>query len=105
MVMSSAAWESYAVKGSPYFIHIDGRSDRVLGEGTAADWSQVASLVRDAVADVELAAGRDEADSTPERLRRAERELEAAGILPGDPSLYGSSGEDAPGRANGSNRG
>lgn len=92
VVMSSAAWEEYGVQGSPYFIHVDGRADRVLGEGTAADWSQVASLVRDAIADLDLTESGTGSDSTPERLRRADRELRAAGILPGHPSLRGNGG-------------
>lgn len=86
VVMSSAAWDAYGVKGSPYFIHADGRG-HVLGEGTASTWAQVASLVRDARADRELAARRG--DSSMERLRRADRELREAGIGPGHPSLYG----------------
>jgi len=88
VVMSSAAWDAYGVKGSPYFIHADGRG-RVLGEGTASTWAQVASLVRDARADREAAARRG--DSSLERLRRADRELREAGIGPGHPSLYGRS--------------
>jgi hypothetical protein len=88
LVMSSAAWDAYGVQGSPYFIHVDGRQDRVVGEGTAADWSQVASLVNDALADRRLSDARTGRDSTPARLARADRELNAAGIGPGDPSLY-----------------
>jgi hypothetical protein len=88
VVMSSEAWDSYRVKGSPYFIHVDGRSGRVRGEGTASNWSQVVSLLRDALADAEAAPGRA-GDSTPERLLRADRELSAAGIEAGHPSLHG----------------
>lgn len=88
VVMSSEAWDSYRVKGSPYFIHVDGRSGRVRGEGTASNWSQVVSLLRDALADAAPAQGRA-GDSTPERLLRADRELSAAGIEAGHPSLYG----------------
>jgi len=88
VVMSSAGWEAYRVKGSPYFIHIDGRSGRVRGEGTASSWNQVVSLLRDALADTSGPDG----DSTPERLLRADRELSAAGIEAGHPSLYRSDG-------------
>lgn len=88
VVMSSAGWDAYRVKGSPYFIHVDGRSGRVRGEGTASNWTQVVSLLRDALADAIGPAG----DSTPERLLRADRELSAAGIEAGHPSLYGNDG-------------
>jgi hypothetical protein len=88
LVLSSAAWEAYEVKGSPYFIHVDGTRGEIRGEGTATEWDQVISLVRDAFADV--ATG----DSSPERLRRADRELGAAGIGPGHPSLYGRSDDE-----------
>jgi hypothetical protein len=79
VVMSSAAWTDYEVPASPYFVHVDGRGD-LAGEGTAQRFDQVLSLLRDAVADDE-SGGAD-------RAIRAERELEAAGIGPGHPSLY-----------------
>jgi hypothetical protein len=91
VVMSSAGWDDYAVKGSPYFIHVDGGSGRVRGEGTASNWSQVVSLLNDAVADAAGPPGRA-SDSTPERLLRADRELSAAGIEAGHPSLYRADG-------------
>ena len=99
VVMSSDAWESYGVQGSPYFIFVEGVSGRVIGEGTASDWSQVLSLLSDALDDAEHAerpsaeAVRSDAtghygDTPAERLRRADDELRAAGIGPGHPSLY-----------------
>src|SRR4051812_29023517 len=54
LVMSSDAWERYRVAGSPYFVLVDGPSGRIRGEGTATNWPQVASLLRDAIADAEL---------------------------------------------------
>jgi hypothetical protein len=87
VVMSSETWERYGVQGSPYFIHVDGRAGRVRGEGTANEWPQVLSLLRDALADAD--ASRAGMDSTPERLRRADDELRTAGVGPGHPSLYG----------------
>jgi hypothetical protein len=51
VVMSTAAWEGYGVPGAPYFIHVQGASGRVLGEGAAGTWAQVASLLQQAVDD------------------------------------------------------
>ena len=90
VIMSSRAWEDYGIAGSPYFVHAGPRGD-VQGEGTAASWAQVASLLRDAIEDSRVSAGKP--DTTPmgpaERIKRAEDELAAAGIGPGHPSLYG----------------
>jgi hypothetical protein len=83
-VMSSAAWADYRVPGSPYFVFVDAGGG-VAGEGTARAWPQVVSLLTDALADVRLAGGRDDP-------QRADRELAAAGIRPGHPSLRGPSG-------------
>ena len=73
VVMSSAAWDDYGVPGSPYFVHVDGQG-RVTGEGTASRWDQLVSLFRQA--------------GQEEREARADRELLAAGIHPGHPSLF-----------------
>jgi hypothetical protein len=72
VVMSSDAWDDYAVPGSPYFVHVE--NGRVAGEGSGTAWTQVATLLSDALSD------RDD-------THRVEAELEAAGILPGHPSL------------------
>jgi hypothetical protein len=102
VVMSSAAWETYAVPMTPYFVYVGG-SGSIEGEGVAESWSQVLTLLRDAVADADASArsGRprptgDGATSDrretgrrgPERERRVDQELRAAGIGPGHPSLY-----------------
>lgn len=91
VVMSSAAWEDYAVPGAPYFVLVDGA---VRGEGVATTWQALASLVGDAIED------RREADRAlpvpaseglaagPQRARRVEETLAAAGIGPEHPSLY-----------------
>jgi hypothetical protein len=100
--MSSRAWEDYRVAGSPYFILVD-RRGRVAGEGTAStSWSQVSSLIRDAVDDAANGrtgqtgqAGRRGMNGE-DRVRRAEAELAAAGIGPGHPSLYGLDPRTAP---------
>jgi hypothetical protein len=99
VVMSSEAWEAYGVPASPYFIYVDGPSGEVHGEGAASQWSQVVSLLNDALADADEAGwspsdasnghgtpSRPGAGSRPSRI---EADLLAAGIGPGHPSLYG----------------
>jgi hypothetical protein len=71
VVMSSAAWEDYAVPGSPYFVMVEG--GEIRGEGVATTWDALASLLGDAI---------DEQRGIDERLA-------AAGIGPDHPSLFG----------------
>jgi len=71
MVMSSQAWEDYAVPGSPYFVLVE--AGAVRGEGIATTWDALASLVGDAM----------------EEQRGIEERLAAAGIGPDHPSLFG----------------
>jgi hypothetical protein len=87
VVMSSAAWEHYAVPGSPYFTLVDGPAGRVVGEGTGASWQQVQSLLAHATGDEP---GRTAADGggAAATEARIDRELVANGIHPGDPRLY-----------------
>lgn len=92
VVMSDQAWQDFDVPGSPYAIHVDGPSGRVRGEGTGGDWGQVAQLLARATGDLAYVG-----EPTP-RSRKARRDavaeqdtdaaLLAAGILPGDDSLY-----------------
>ena len=95
-LLSDQAYEDYQVPANPYFILVDGPSGSVVGEGAAASWAQVANLLGQAAAD----AGHDLDGSPlrptapagrltgPDRSRRADEELRAAGIGPGHPSLY-----------------
>lgn len=78
IVMSSEAWDTYRVPGSPYFLHVEGSSGRILGEGSAAGWPQVLSLILDAAE-----------DRSPDSVgrNRIDDALAAAGIGPGHPSL------------------
>jgi hypothetical protein len=95
-IMSSKAWADYDVPVAPFFVLVDGESGEVIGEGAANEWSQVQSLVHTALADAGFLdrkgkfkgdrRGKPRADLL--REARADRELLAAGILPGDPSLY-----------------
>ncbi len=104
LVMSSAAWDAYHVPTAPYFVHVDGASGHVYGEGSAAAWPQVASLLRDALDDLRAAEREERSRSTTVsssssavgRDRRADLALEEAGIGPGHPSLYpgGPSGQE-----------
>ncbi|HEY6960503.1 MAG TPA: hypothetical protein VI408_01300 [Gaiellaceae bacterium] len=72
VVMSSTAWDDYAVPGSPYFVHVvDGV---VAGEGSGTTWEQVTGLLLDAVAERDNAA-------------RVDAELALAGIDADHPSL------------------
>jgi hypothetical protein len=56
LVQSSRAWEDFGVAMSPYFCFVDGSSGVVRSEGSALTWEQVASLLRDALLDEEVAA-------------------------------------------------
>jgi hypothetical protein len=92
-LMSSQAFVDYGVPVSPYVILVDGPQGRVIGEGAAATWAQVANLLRQAAADAGLAVdgGASPADRRldgPGREARADEELLRAGIAPGHPSLY-----------------
>lgn len=99
VLMDSSAWEAYDVPGSPYFVLVDGRSGQVQGEGTGIDWGQVKGLltqVQDDASYAEDLEGRRVAKyrADDERERRVDDELLAAGITPGDPSLYGDGPDD-----------
>src|SRR6266508_1266809 len=45
VVMSSEAWETYGVPVAPYFVYVDGPSGDIVGEGAAATWAQIVSLI------------------------------------------------------------
>jgi hypothetical protein len=87
VLLSSAAWEAYSVPGSPYFVYVE--DGAIHGEGAATQWPQLASLLRDAVADARLADEHEGAVPAGERrAARADSALAAAGIGQGHPSLY-----------------
>jgi len=88
VIMSSQAWTDYAVPGSPYVIHVDGPSGRVRGEGTGPTWDQVQAMLRRGAADLDARRGRRKGTADAEREEDVDRVLLAAGIGPGDPSLY-----------------
>ena len=112
VVMSSRAWTDYGVPGAPYFIMIDGMNSSIVGEGSARSWGQIGDLVRQALIDKEpqsisptLSSSANvhpsptmERDAIsrlkqgrlngPQREARADAQLAAAGIGPGDASLF-----------------
>jgi len=99
VVMSSEAWEHYDVPYAPYFVYISGPAGRVVGEGVAAGWEEVRTLVANAVADGTTSPpptagssgtvrGRGRSKADQERDAVVDRALAAAGIEPGDPRLY-----------------
>ena len=101
VVMSTEAWLDYKIPGSPFFVLVDGSTGQMIGQGVASHVGQLAELIR-----------RAEHDRLPDRRRRRRRPsplngldgparavaaddvLQAAGIPPGDPSLYPTSLED-----------
>jgi hypothetical protein len=100
VIMSTQAWGDYEVPGSPFFVLVDGRAGRRIGEGVANHFSQVAELVRRAEVDVRPfglgSRSRSFADGLdgPARESANDEELLAAGIHPGHESLYPTSLSD-----------
>lgn len=82
VIMSSQAWQDYAVPGAPYFVLIDGA---IRGEGAATSWTALSSLVSDAIEDQRESGGRARVDGV-------DRKLAAAGIGPDHASLYPAGG-------------
>lgn len=96
-VLSSAAWDDYAVPVAPYAILVD-PTGLVLGEGAAASWSQLRDLMHQALDDGRMGADHDlrrRVDSlrrrrgaTGDRDAATDEALLAAGIGPDHPSLW-----------------
>ncbi len=116
VVMSTEAWGDYEVPGSPFFVLVDGESGRRIGEGVANQVHQIVDLVRRAQADMRPVSLGTRAEATsgrayaagldgPAREGANDRELSAAGVMPGDPSLYPSSLTDLYGPAGSTGRG
>lgn len=91
VIMSSAAWDAFQVPVAPYFALVDATRGRVIGEGAAGSWPQVAELagraLGDAADDARLNAG------TAQRIEDTDEELRRAGIEPGDTSLWSQPGD------------
>lgn len=92
VVMSDDAWGDHDVPGSPYVLLVDGPSGRVRGEGTGATWDQVARLLARATDDLSFVGETTRRGSKARRDAQLERDTDAAllaaGLVPGDPSLY-----------------
>ena len=92
VVMSTDAWVDYQVPGSPFFVLVDGATGHKVGQGVASQVGQLAELVRRAEHDRGRAGGGrgrgEAAPDGPAREAAADEVLAAAGIFPGDPSLY-----------------
>lgn len=93
VVMTTAAWADYEVPGSPYVVLVDGRRGVRLGEGVGRGLGEIAGLIERAAADdgppgasrgAPAALGLD----GPAREAHNDAVLRAAGVHPGDPSLY-----------------
>lgn len=90
-IMSTEAYDDYGVPVSPYFVLVDAHGDRIVGEGAASSWPQLATLLDRAVADRGGTLGanrtRRELLGGAARQARVDRELADAGIGPDHPSL------------------
>lgn len=91
VVMSSAAWDTYQVPGSPYVIYVDGRTGDITGGGAAQTWQAVVNLINDALDEQSVAMSNHR-----DHPRTTDRVLAAAGITPGHSSLYASLHERDP---------
>lgn len=91
-LMSSEAFDDYSVPVAPYFVLVDGTTSQVVGEGAAASYDQLSSLLSKALADSGHGLGARRSRREVLRGRRgnvgADEALEAAGIGPGHPSLH-----------------
>ena len=88
VVMSSETWSSFEVPGAPYFAVVDSGTREVIGEGSAADMSALATFLGDAAGDRrwDQSNMRDRTDADRERV--IDEELKRAGLHPGDPRLH-----------------
>jgi hypothetical protein len=85
-IMSTEAWERFAVPYTPYFVLIDTERGAVVGNGAAATRDQLVGLVDRALGDGEEASILRR--STGDRVTDTDEELRRAGLDPGDPALY-----------------
>jgi len=91
LVMSTRAWQDFAVPATPHFVLAGGAEGAIYGRGTATSWSQILGMVADADDDSALSRAR----GTEGRAARAEQALAGAGIGPDHPSLYPSRDPEA----------
>ncbi len=100
VIAADEPWDAYEIPVAPYFVLVDGATERILGEGAAATWEQVRNLLDQALDDlaaVEAAPWQRGRRAAAVRLDElAEEELRRAGITPGHPSLYGDAVDPPP---------
>ena len=90
-IQSTDAWDAYGVPVAPYFALVDGRRGVVVGEGAAASWDRVRTLLDRALADAGYGGGqvrRRDLLLGKSRTERVDRDLARAGLTPGDPRLF-----------------
>jgi hypothetical protein len=99
VVSANEPWEAYSIPVAPYFVLVDGPTQRVLGEGAAATWDQVRNLLNQSLDDLAAVEGegwqRGRKAAAVRLDQLAEAELRRAGITPGHASLYGDDAEAA----------
>ena len=101
-VMSTEAFDDYSVPVAPYFVLID--DGRVIGEGAAASFDQLGSLMSKALTDAGygLGARRNRRELLRGRQRpTADEALQEAGIGPGHSSLHSDPSPDRDGDTGG----
>lgn len=91
-IMSSQAWDDFAVPFTPYFALVDTDRGVVVGDGSAGGWEQLVAMVDRALGDSSEAALLHR--STSDRLADSDEELRRAGIAQGDAVLYQRPTED-----------
>jgi hypothetical protein len=101
VVMSTEAWIDYQIPGSPFFVLVDGSNGHMVGKGVARHVGQLAELIGRAEHDRSPNSNRHRrrrsepnALDGPARAAAADEVLQAAGIYPGDRSLYPTSLQD-----------
>ena len=82
-IMSSEVWDAFRVPGTPYFQLVDVQHGVVIGEGSAGSWRRLVDLIERATGDSSSAPS-----ATQQRQEDSDASLRAAGIDPGDPSMY-----------------
>ncbi|HSP03209.1 MAG TPA: hypothetical protein VLR27_06885 [Acidimicrobiales bacterium] len=90
-IQSTDIWDAYSVPVAPYFVLVDGRRGIVVGEGAANTWDRVRNLLDRALADAGYAGNqvrRRDLLLGRARNERVDRDLRAAGLVPGDDRLY-----------------
>lgn len=87
VLMSSQAWDDFAVPASPFFVLVDAATGSVIGEGSGPSWRRVSRMLADAIGD-DRNAQAPGTGTTAERVRDTDEVLRRHGITGDDPSLW-----------------